>query len=86
MKDKIFKEAMEWYEAQGENPDLADFVDMIISKTADSVFEKVKTRLENEFSNGTLKHPFIISSEYYLELLLKDIKNTCLKTTKGSKE
>ena len=37
-------------------------------------FSLEKEELENEFSNGNLEHPFFISSEYYLELKLKDIK------------
>ncbi len=74
MKDKILQEAKEWYESQKENPDIGDFVDLVIDKTTDSVFDKVKLELENEFAIGNLKHPFFISSEYYLELKLKDIK------------
>ena len=46
----------------------------IINKTTDSILDKIKEELENEFSNGNLEHPFFISSEYYLELKLKDIK------------
>lgn len=74
MKDKILREAKEWYESQKENPDIGDFVDLVIDKTTDSVIDKVRQELENEFEIGNLEHPFIISSEYYLELKLKDIK------------
>jgi len=74
MKDKILREAKEWYESQKENPDIGDFVDLVIDKTTDSVIDKVREELENEFEIGNLEHPFIISSEYYLELKLKDIK------------
>ena len=74
MKDKILREAKEWYESQKENPDIGDFVDLVIDKTTESVIDKVRQELENEFEIGNLEHPFIISSEYYLELKLKDIK------------
>ena len=80
MKDKILQEAKEWYESQKENPDIEDFVDLVIDKTTDSVFDKVKLELENEFAIGNLKHPFFISSEYYLELKLKDIKDKCKRS------
>ena len=80
MKDKILQEAKEWYESQKENPDIEDFVDLVIDKTTDSVFDKVKRELENEFAIGNLKHPFFISSEYYLELKLKDIKDKCKRS------
>lgn len=81
MKNKIVKEALEWYENQrpDEEVNLEDFVDIVIDKTADSIFEKVKAELRNEFENGNLNHPFVISSDYYLDLKLKDIKNQCIK-------
>ena len=74
MKDKILQEAKEWYKNQKDNPDIGDFVDLVINKTTDSIFDKIKEELENEFASGNLEHPFFISSEYYLELKLKDIK------------
>ena len=81
MKDKILQEAMKWYETQEGSPDvyIGDFVDLVIDKTADAIFEEVKNELRNEFSSGNLKHPFIISSDYYLELKLKAIKDKCVK-------
>ena len=85
MKDKILQEAKEWYESQKENPDIGDFVDLVIDKTTDSVFDKVKRELENEFAIGNLKHPFFISSEYYLELKLKDIKEKLNNTSNKNK-
>jgi hypothetical protein len=78
MKDKIHKEAIKWYENQEENPDIKDFIDLVIHKTTDSVMDTIQDELENEFQNGNLKHPFFISNEYYLELKLKDVKNKCL--------
>ena len=81
MKDKILREAKEWYESQKENPDIGDFVDLVIDKTTDSVIDKVRQELENEFEIGNLEHPFIISSEYYLELKLKDIKDKLINSS-----
>jgi hypothetical protein len=81
MKDKILREAKEWYESQKENPDIGDFVNLVIDKTTDSVIDKVRQELENEFEIGNLEHPFIISSEYYLELKLKDIKEKLINTS-----
>ena len=78
MKDKIHKDAIKWYETQEENPDIKDFIDLVIHKTTDSVMDMIQDELENEFQNGNLKHPFFISNEYYLELKLKDVKNKCL--------
>ena len=83
MREKIFKEALGWYEKQGKKAeiDIEDFVNLVINKTADSIFEKVNTELKAEFENGNLQHPFIISSDYYLDLKLKDIKQKCVDTT-----
>ena len=80
MKDKILHDIKKWYGTQNENPDISDFVDIVINKTTDSIFDTVKKELENEFTIGNLEHPFIISSEYYLELKLKEIKQKCIDT------
>ena len=87
MREKIFKEALDWYEKQGENSEvnIEDFVNLVINKTADSIFEKVNEELKAEFENGNLQHPFIISSDYYLDLKLKDIKQKCVDTTEEDK-
>jgi len=86
MKDKILKEVLEWYDTHEEKPDvfIEDFIDMVIDKTADALFEEVKDGLKDEFEKGNLKHPFIISPEYYLYLKLKEIKAKCIKTTKNN--
>ena len=81
MKDKIIQDALKWYENQEENPDLGDFVDLVIHKTADVIFDEIKNELKNEFASGTLKHPYVISSDYYLDLKLKEIKEKCVKNT-----
>lgn len=87
MKEKIFKEALDWYEKQSEKTevDIEDFVNLVINKTADSIFEKVNEELKAEFENGNLQHPFIISSDYYLDLKLKDIKQKCVDKTEEDK-
>jgi hypothetical protein len=82
MKDKILNDIKKWYESQNENPDITDFIDLVINKATDSMFTTVKKELENEFTIGNLEHPFIISNEYYLELKLKEIKDKYLKTMK----
>ena len=81
MKNKIIDEAMKWYETQGVNPPIEDFIDIVINKTTESIMNHVREELEHEFSNGNLKHPFFISNEYYLELKLKDIKHKYLQLT-----
>ena len=84
MKDKIIKEVIEWCEKQDKKPDLylEEFVDVVIDKTANALFEEVKTELKNEFKTGNLQHPFIISDEYYIYLKLKDIRNKIVKPKK----
>ena len=84
MKDKIIKEIMEWCEKQEKTPDIYmdEFVDLVINKTANALFEEIKIELENEFESGNLHHPFIISDEYYLYLKLKEIKNKIVNPEK----
>lgn len=84
MKDKIIKEIIEWCEKQENTPDIymEEFVNFVVDKTANALFEELKNDLKNEFENGNLKHPFIISDEYYLYLKLKDIKNKILNPEK----
>jgi len=83
MRDKILEEALKWYEHQDGNPDIEDFIDIVIHKTTDSLFDKVIEELRGEFSNGNLKHNFAISSDYYLDLKFKDIKDKCIKNMKN---
>ena len=84
MKDKILKEVVDWYNQQKVTDEIfiEDFVDLVISKTTDFLFEEIKDGFKEEFEKGNLKHPFIISSEYYLYLKLKEIKDKVVKTTK----
>lgn len=82
MKDKILKEVLDWFENQKNKDDLyiEDFVDLVIDKTADVLFDKINDELKVEFDKGNLKHPFIISSDYYLYLKLKEIRDKFIKT------
>lgn len=84
MKDKILKEIIEWCEQQEENPEfyMNDFVEIVIDRTARALFEEIKSEMKKEFESGNLKHPFIISDEYYLYLKLKEIKNKFIKPDK----
>jgi hypothetical protein len=84
MKDKILKEIIEWCEKQEENPEfyMDDFVEIVIDRTAHALFEEIKSEMKKEFESGNLKHPFIISDEYYLYLKLKEIKNKFIKADK----
>ncbi|KAA0005800.1 MAG: hypothetical protein DRM99_03105 [Thermoplasmata archaeon] len=86
MKDKILKEVLDWCKNNEDKPNfyIEDFVDVVINKTTDVVFEEIKNELKNEFENGNLKHPFIISDEYYIYLKLKDIKNKLINPEKDS--
>jgi hypothetical protein len=86
MRDKILKEALEWYEQQENNPDIEEFVDLVIGKTTDNIFNHIQKEFEEEFKKGILEHPFFISSEYYLELKLKDVKNKYLKEKKNQEK
>ena len=81
MKDKILKEAIDWYNQHEDKNEIyiEDFVDLVIDKTTDALFHKIKEEFEDEFQKGNLKHPFIISSDYYLYLKLKEIKNKFIK-------
>jgi len=84
MKDKILKEVVEWYNQQKLKDDIfiEDFVDLVITKTTNLLFEEIKDGFKEEFEKGNLKHPFIISSDYYLYLKLKEIKDKVIKTKK----
>jgi hypothetical protein len=84
MKEKIIKEVIEWCEKQEQTPDVyvEEFVDLVIDKTANALFEELTNELKNEFEKGNLQHPFIISNDYYLYLKLKEIKNRIVQTSK----
>jgi len=82
MKDKILKEALNWYDKHEKkhNVFIEDFVDLVIDKTTVTIIDKIKDELQEEFEKGNLKHSFIISSDYYLYLKLKEIKDKFVKT------
>jgi hypothetical protein len=79
MKEKILKEALEWFEQHNDKKNIfvEDFIDMVVDKTTDALFDEINNSLKKEFENGNLKHPFIISNDYYLYLKLKEIRNKC---------
>jgi hypothetical protein len=79
MKEKILQEALAWYENQKGSPDIEDFVDLVIHKTADAILDEIKNELKGEFDSGDLKHNLIISSDYYLDLKLKGIQEKYTK-------
>ena len=82
MKGKILKEVMDWYDRHEDkdNVFIEDFIDIVIDKTTEALFEKIKDELEDEFEKGNLKQPFVISSDYYLYLKLKEIKDKFIET------
>ena len=82
MKDKILKEVLDWYDNKDNKDDvfIEDFIDLVIDKTADVLFDEIQDELRDEFDKGNLKHPFVISSDYYLYLKLKEIKEKFIKT------
>ena len=81
MKNKIKEEIIEWYENL-ENPDdesLEDFIELVMNKTTDFILEEIKKQFKDEFLSGNLKHDFVISPDYYLELKLKEVKQSFSK-------
>ena len=81
MKNKIKREAMEWFHnTEDQNTQsIESLVDLVMDKTTDALFEEIKKELVTEFQNGNLKHDFIISPDYYLELKLKAVKQNFTK-------
>ncbi len=82
MKDKIKREVLEWFENNEctDDESIGYFVDMIMDKTTEGIFEEIQKQLKDEFLSGNLKHDFIISSDYYLELKLKEVKQNFSKS------
>lgn len=81
MKNKVKEEIIEWYENL-ENPDdesMDDFIELVMDKTTDFIFEEIKKQFKAEFLAGNLKHDFVISPDYYLELKLKEVKQSFSK-------
>ena len=82
MKDDIIKEVINWLE-ENECEDeeaIKSFVNLVMDKTTESLLDEVKKQLKNEFETGTLKHDFIISPDYYLELKLKEAEQSFSKS------
>ncbi len=86
MKDKIKKEVLEWLENNecDSEEEVENFIDLVIEKTTTGLLEEVKKQLKNEFVTGTLKHDFIISPDYYLELKLKEAEINFSKSMETS--
>ncbi len=82
MKEKIKHDIMTWYNNQEHHEDhtLEDLIDLVMEKTTESLIEEIKKQLKDEFINGNLKHDFIISPDYYLELKLKEIEQNFTKS------
>jgi len=81
MKDIIKKEALEWYEnvENHNNESIENFVELVMDKTTDLLFEVIKKQFKDEFLSGNLKHNFVISPDYYIELKLKAVKESFSK-------
>jgi len=86
MKDKIKKEVLDWLEDNecDTEESIEGFVDLVMDKTAEALVDVVKKQLKNEFETGTLKHDFIISPDYYLELKLKEAVQNFSKSNNAS--
>lgn len=82
MKDNIIKEVLDWLEENecDDEEAIKSFINLVMDKTTESLLEEVKKQLKNEFETGTLKHDFIISPDYYLELKLKEAKQIFSKS------
>jgi hypothetical protein len=81
MKDIIKKEALEWYGNVQNHDDesIENFVELVVNKTTDVLFEEIKKQFKDEFLCGNLKHNFVISPDYYIELKLKAVKENFSK-------
>jgi len=86
MKDKIKKEVLDWLEDNecDTEESIEGFVDLVMDKTTEALVDVVKKQLKNEFETGTLKHDFIISPDYYLELKLKEAVQNFSKSNNAS--
>jgi hypothetical protein len=86
MKDQIKKEALELLEQSNMHDDktMASILDQVVEKTTDEVLEAIRKQFTEEFQTGNLKHDFIISPEYYLELKLKEVKQNFFKQNQVS--
>lgn len=82
MKDDIIKEVLDWLEENEceDEETIKSFINLVMDKTTESLLEEVKKQLKNEFETGTLKHDFIISPDYYLELKLKEAEQNFSKS------
>ena len=82
MNDMIKKESLKWYKdkKKHDSQSIETFVDLIINRTLDALIDEVKTVLKKEFEDDTLKHNHVVSSDYYLELKLKEAKQNFFRS------
>jgi len=82
MKDKIKREVLEWLENNecDDEESIGGFVDLVMDKTTEGLLEEIKKQFKDEFLSGNLKHDFVISPDYYLELKLKEAKQNFSKS------
>ncbi len=82
MKDKIKRELLEWLESNecDDEESIEGFVDLVMEKTTEGLLEEIKKQFKDEFLSGNLKHDFVISPDYYLELKLKEAKQNFSKS------
>lgn len=87
MKDDIIKEVLDWLEENecDDEEAIKSFINLVMDKTTENLLEEVKKQLKNEFETGTLKHDFIISPDYYLELKLKEAEQNFSKSNVTSR-
>lgn len=83
MREKIKNEVLDWLENNDcdDEDSIKNFIELVMEKTTDGLLDEIKKQFKNEFSIGNLKHDFIISPDYYLELKLKEAKQNFSKTS-----
>ena len=88
MKDKIKQEMLDWLETNEceDEEAIKGFVDLVMEKTTESLLEEIKKQFKEEFLSGNLKHDFVISPDYYLELKLKEAKQNFSKGDEQEEE
>ena len=82
MKDEIKRELLEWLENNecDNEESIEGFVDLVMEKTTEGLLEEIKKQFKDEFLSGNLKHDFVISPDYYLELKLKEAEQNFSKS------
>jgi len=75
MKDKVLQEIKNWCEENNihDHPSMEQLFHIMFEKTSEALLEDVKDEFKQEFDKGNLQHSFIISSDYYLDLKMKEL-------------